>query len=275
MYCKNCGAELRPDANFCTQCGTPVEAEETAYTYTSAEEVQTPQTEDRSDGWGKLELFGMLAALLCTILLLCFEWIAVPVRSVFGTGRNNFSLFEVADLIRVFNQLGISQTIATVGCVMIFAVLVLSIILMAVGWVSAWRRNTKWCGAGLVGVILAFLATVGTMLVVLVLWFQLTYLSGGLVSISISVTAAPWLMLIVLIAYLILMLRLLAQQKFSGCLKGILYSGIAVLVILAVIGIATTTYSFLQSPRSPYAEPLSPFSSEWGIQEEQPGGWSN
>ena len=55
----------------------------------------TPQTEDRSDGWGKLELFGMLAALLCTILLLCFEWIAGTGSFCIWDGTNNFSLFEV------------------------------------------------------------------------------------------------------------------------------------------------------------------------------------
>ena len=66
MYCKNCGAELDEDTNFCPKCGTSVERYE-QWDYTTASTVkQTAEPEEKpAKVWTVFSIIGKILGIVC------------------------------------------------------------------------------------------------------------------------------------------------------------------------------------------------------------------
>lgn len=79
MFCRKCGAEIRPGAKFCVKCGTPVKTPETEMAKKEEQEVELPKIElpeeEQEVEPPKIELpaksnRGIIIALICFIILL-------------------------------------------------------------------------------------------------------------------------------------------------------------------------------------------------------------
>ncbi|HWP98102.1 MAG TPA: ankyrin repeat domain-containing protein [Syntrophomonadaceae bacterium] len=75
MNCKNCGNEIKSDAQFCTQCGEAVltSPESNSNTHENiSESIPTTQSKTKMTYKTKLVIVGVILALICTILIFKF-----------------------------------------------------------------------------------------------------------------------------------------------------------------------------------------------------------
>lgn len=67
-YCHKCGRVLPDDANFCTECGTPVPP--TAVSEVRLNGQAQPAPAVKSDGFAKGLILGLIVAVVCLLVAL-------------------------------------------------------------------------------------------------------------------------------------------------------------------------------------------------------------
>lgn len=67
-YCHKCGHVLPDDANFCTECGTPVHS--TAVSEVRLNGQAQPAPAVKSDGFAKGLILGLIVAVVCLLVSL-------------------------------------------------------------------------------------------------------------------------------------------------------------------------------------------------------------
>lgn len=239
MYCRKCGTQLPENARFCGRCGARATDPDTPGQRNYAG-FQAPPAAEPAAGWNRhlLETWGMtVTAALALILIFC-KWISVPVLSLFTQGQIRFSPFQAADLGSMLAQIGVTGGGVPLALVFILTGLVLALVLCVMALIGGWRRQNRAVAAGLTGSALGFVLTAVVMAAVGLIQWKLNHGAGRMMQGSVSLTAAPWVLLAVFAANLFFTIRYLAKEKTAQWIPVVFISALVVLGIMVVVTLA-------------------------------------
>ena len=242
MYCRKCGTQLPENARFCGRCGAQVSGPDVpGQAPRDSAGFRAASTAEPADGRRRhlLEAWGMtVTAVLALILIFC-KWVSVPVLSFFTQGQLRFSLFQAADLGNILAQAGVTgRGGVPLALVFILTGLVLSLVLSIIALIGGWKRQNRAVAAGLTGSVLGFVLTAAVMAALGLIQWKLNHGAGRMMQVSVSLTAAPWILLAVFAGNLFFTIRYLAKEKTSQWIPVVFISTLAALGIMVVVTLA-------------------------------------